>query len=32
MKTNLIYKKAVFEEYPEMLQLKDKIIFWYGLV
>ena len=23
---------SVIEEYPEMLQLKDVVIFWYGLV
>lgn len=30
--SEMLGKPTVIEEYPEMLQLKDKIIFWYGLV
>ena len=28
----MLGKPTVIEEYPEMLQLKDTVIFWYGLV
>jgi hypothetical protein len=30
--SEMLGKSSVIEEYPEMLQLKDKVIFWYGLV
>lgn len=30
--SEILGRPAVIEEYPEMLQLKEKVIFWYGLV
>jgi len=30
--SEMLGKPAVIEEYPEMLQLSDVVIFWYGLV
>lgn len=30
--SEMLGKPAVIEEYPEMLQLKDTVIFWYGLL
>lgn len=30
--SEMLGNPAVIEEYPEMLQLKDKVIFWYSLV
>lgn len=30
--SKMLGKPTVIEEYPEMLQLKDVVIFWYGLV
>lgn len=30
--SEMLDKPSVIEEYPEMLQLKDSVIFWYGLV
>ena len=30
--SEMLGRPAVIEEYPEMLQLSDVIIFWYGLV
>lgn len=30
--SEMLGKPTVIEEYPEMLQLKDSVIFWYGLV
>lgn len=30
--SEMLGKPSVIEEYPEMLQLKDSVIFWYGLV
>lgn len=30
--SEMLGKSTVIEEYPEMLQLKDVVIFWYGLV
>lgn len=30
--SEMLGKPSVIEEYPEMLQLKNKVIFWYGLV
>lgn len=30
--SEMLGRPTVIEEYPEMLQLKDKVIFWYCLV
>lgn len=30
--SEMLGKPTMIEEYPEMLQLKDVVIFWYGLV
>ena len=30
--SEMLGKPAIIEEYPEMLQLSDTVIFWYGLV
>ena len=30
--SEMLGKPSVIEEYPEMLQLSDVVIFWYGLV
>lgn len=30
--SEMLGKPTVIEEYPEMLQLENKVIFWYGLV
>ena len=30
--SEMLGRPTVIEEYPEMLQLENKVIFWYGLV
>ncbi len=32
MPSKMLGKSADIKDYPEMLQLKNKVIFWYGLV